>query len=186
MFERFTQKARAAVVGAQQEARALGHDRISSTHLLLALLDGDGVAARVLSRMEVDRDALVADLATLGGSDAQALEHLGIDLEAVRREAEATFGPGALNSSARGSGRGIRSRLLGGHLPFGADAKAALEQSLREAHGLQHRYLGTEHILLALVRSEHGAVAASLRRLGIAGDYDTVRRHVLHELASTA
>jgi ATP-dependent Clp protease ATP-binding subunit ClpA len=166
MFERFTPNARAAVIGAQQEARALGHDRIASTHLLLALLDSEG-----------------ADLTTLGGSDARALEHLGIDLDAVRREAEATFGPGALDRPARRSARGLRSRVLGEHLPFAADAKAALEQSLREAQALGHRYLGTEHLLLALVANQHGPVAASLRRVGVAGDYETIRSHVLDELA---
>jgi ATP-dependent Clp protease ATP-binding subunit ClpA len=183
MFERFTPKARAAVVGAQQEARALGHGRISSTHLLLALLDSEGVAAAVLHRIGVQRAALSADLTTLGGSDAQALEHLGIDLDAVRREAEATFGPGALDRPARRSARGLRSRVLGEHLPFAADAKAALEQSLREAQALGHRYLGTEHLLLALVANRHGPVAASLRRVGVAGDYETIRSRVLDELA---
>jgi ATP-dependent Clp protease ATP-binding subunit ClpA len=182
MFERFTPEARAAVIGAQQQARSLDHDRISPAHLLLALLDNDGVAATVLRRIGVQRDAVVADLMTLGGSDAQALEHLGIDLDAVRREAEATFGRGALDRPARRSARGLRSRVLGEHLPFAADAKAALEQSLREAQALRHHYLGTEHILLALVANPHGPVASALRRLGVAGAYETIRTHVLDEL----
>lgn len=186
MFELFTQEARAAVVEAQQQARDLGHDRISSTHLLLALLDGDAAAARVLRRIGVRRDTVIADLTTLGGSDAEALKHLGIDLDAVRREAEATFGPGALDRPAGRSARGLRARLLGEHLPFGADAKAALEQSLREAKTLRHHYLGTEHILLGLVANEHGAVPSALSRLGLTGDYGTVRTYVLDELARTA
>jgi ATP-dependent Clp protease ATP-binding subunit ClpA len=186
MFERFTRVARAAVVGAQQEAVALGHDEIFGQHVLLSLMDVDGVAARVLRRIGVQRDAVVTDITTLGKSDAQALNHIGIDLDAVRSQVEAAFGPGALDRPRhRPTGR-IRHRVFGEHLPFSADAKTALEQALREAQTLQHNYIGTEHILLGLVANQKGPVAGALRRLRVAGDYEAVKAAVLDELARMA
>lgn len=182
MSERFTRDARAVVVGAQHEARALGHEEIVAQHLLLALLDVDGIAARVLRRIEVRRDAIVTDMATLGSSDAQALDLIGIDLDAVRSQVETTFGPGALDRRRRRPTGRIRRRLLGEHVPFSAGAKKALELALREAQALQHTYIGTEHILLGLAANPHGPVAGTLRRLGVAGDYETVKTTVLDEL----
>src|SRR5260221_7348359 len=93
MFERFTDRARRVVVLAQEEARMLNHDHIGTEHLLLGLIDeGQGVAA-------------------------EALESLGISLEAVRREVE----------EITGRGRRAPSRAH----PFPPPAKTALGQSVR-------------------------------------------------------
>src|SRR5215471_11559119 len=113
MFERFTDKARRVVVLAQEEARRLGHTYIGTEHILLGLL------------REED------------GSAAQALDSLGIGLQAARDRAEAEAG--------RGPGQS-------GHVPFTPEAKRTLELSLREALQLGQNYIGTEHILLGLVR----------------------------------
>jgi ATP-dependent Clp protease ATP-binding subunit ClpA len=185
MFERFTQGARDVVVDAQQQAMALGHREILAGHLLLGLLDVDGVGARILRGLGVQRDAVAAEMAALVNSDADALGSIGIDLDAVRRRAEAAFGPGALDRPRRRAGS-LRSRLLGDHIPFTAAAKKALEQALREAQALRHSYIGTEHILLGLVADEHGPVAGTLRRLGVTQDADAVRAHVREELRRTA
>lgn len=183
MFERFTHEARAAVIGAQELARAMQSAEISAQHLLLALLDADDIAARVLGRVGVERDAVVADMTALGEADAAALDRLGIDLQAVRSQVDATFGPGALDSPPRRPSGGLLQRLLGEHIPFTGEAKKALESSLREARKLTHAYLGTEHILLGLVANDHGSVAGTLRRLGVPDAYDTVRAAVLEELS---
>ena len=98
MFERFTDAARGVVVDAQQQARTVGHSEIMAEHLLLAILaDGDSIGARVLRGLGVEREVLVREVAALGLSDDEALRAIGVDLAAVRRQAEAAFGPGALD-----------------------------------------------------------------------------------------
>ncbi len=145
MFERFTDRARRVVVLAQEEARMLNHDHIGTEHLLLGLIDeGQGVAA-------------------------EALESLGISLEAVRREVEEITGRGR--------------RAPSGHIPFTARAKTALEQSLREALQLGHDYIGTEHILLGLTREKEGVAAQVLTRLG--ADLSRVRQQVIRLVRGT-
>ena len=117
MFERFTDAARAAVVGAQAEARALGHGWIGTEHLLLAVVqDPDRPVARQLAGLGLTHDRLHAEVVTtLGGhhDDGSALRDLGIDLDAVRARVEEQFGPGALDlppARARQGRRGLLRR----------------------------------------------------------------------------
>jgi ATP-dependent Clp protease ATP-binding subunit ClpA len=189
MFERFTDRARNAVTGAQSTARELGHNYIGTEHLLLALLEGDGIAARVLAGLGVTPDVVKRQvLAEVGRGpldpgDAEALGTIGIDLHEVQRRVEASFGPGALYWRP-GCGRGRRGvPLLGGHIPFTPRAKKVLELSLREALALKHNYIGTEHILLGLVREGEGLAMLVLTRLG-AGP-QAIRARVLDALRST-
>jgi len=187
MFERFTKPARDVVVDAQQQARALGHNEIAPEHILLGVLaDADGVAARVLQDLGVDRDAVLVEVATLGRSDADALRAIGVDLEAVRRQAEAAFGPGALDRPRRRRRGLFRAVPGGGHLPFSSPAKKVLEQALREALALKHNYIGTEHILLGLLAEERGSVPHTLRRLPTPVDAAAVRSRVIAELGRAA
>ena len=149
MFERFTEKARTVVVLAQQDARERGDSAIDTGHLLRALYAvPDNLALMVLEGFSVRRADVEADLAgdvvaTQGSSaaDADALAALGIDLDEVRRRVEDAFGPGALDRA-----QGPKRRFLGGHIPFA-----------REAISLGHNYIGTEHVLLALVRGDGAA-----------------------------
>jgi ATP-dependent Clp protease ATP-binding subunit ClpA len=172
MFERFTHSARQVVVLAQAEARRLDHTWIGTEHLLLGLLvEGHGIAARALVslglREESTRLAIVEALSAALPTepDPKALKTIGIDLDAVRRKVEETFGPGALDR--------VRSRKVGrqdsriGHIPFTPGAKKALELTLREALRLGDRHLDTEHILLGLLREGDGIAAQLLRRGGI-------------------
>ena len=107
MFERFTDRARNVLVDAQAAARRLGHGYIGTEHILLALLQGDGIAARVLGGLgitpaAVEREVLAeVGRGPFGQRDAEALGAIGIDLEEVRRRVEASFGPGALVLAAR-------------------------------------------------------------------------------------
>src|SRR5919199_5286442 len=102
MFERFTDSARQATVDAQLAARRLGHGHIGTEHLLLGLLETDGIAAQVLRGLGVTPAAVEREVLAevgrgpLGERDAEALEAIGIDLDEVRRRVEANFGPGAL------------------------------------------------------------------------------------------
>ena len=153
MFERFTQEARAVVLLAQDEATALEADRIGAEHLLLGLAAERGAAARVLEPLGLGHGALRAELEQSGaGLDADALASIGIDLDEVRRRVEESFGPGALGGHRKG------------RRPFSPEAKKALELALREAIALGDRHIGSEHILLGVVRDPGEPVAGVLRR----------------------
>jgi ATP-dependent Clp protease ATP-binding subunit ClpA len=122
---------------------------------------------------------------TLDEGDAEALRVIGIDLDEVRRRIEATFGAGALErtASARRRRRG-RGRACGpsvGHIPFTPRAKKVLELALREAKALRHDYIGTEHILLGLVRERDGLAAGMLAERDVS---DERVRTVVSELLS--
>ena len=104
------------------------------------------------------------------GVAATALESLGISLEAVRRQVEEIIGQGGSSPS--------------GHLPFTPRAKKVLELSLREALQLGHNYIGTEHILLGLIREGEGVAAQVLVNAG--ADLSRVRRQVGQLLADVA
>jgi ATP-dependent Clp protease ATP-binding subunit ClpC len=101
------------------------------------------------------------------GVAARALESLGISLEAVRAQVTEIIGQGQSAPT--------------GHIPFTPRAKKVLELSLREALELGHNYIGTEHILLGLLREGEGVAAQILVRLG--ADRDRVREQVIQLLS---
>jgi len=101
------------------------------------------------------------------GVAAKALESLGISLEAVRAQVEEIIGQGQQAPS--------------GHIPFTPRAKKVLELSLREALQLGHNYIGTEHILLGLIREGEGVAAQVLVKLG--ADLNRVRQQVIQLLS---
>src|SRR5260370_35689821 len=101
------------------------------------------------------------------GAAAKALESLGISLEAVRQQVEEIIGQGQQAPS--------------GHIPFTPRAKKVLELSLREALQLGHDYIGTEHILLGLIREGEGVAAQVLLKLG--ADLSRVRQQVTQLLS---
>jgi ATP-dependent Clp protease ATP-binding subunit ClpA len=192
MFERFTEPAREVVVLAQGEARTLRHGYIGTEHLLMGVLrEGTGVGSRVLEGLGIGLETVRADVVNVIGrgptqgeeQDAEALRAIGIDIDEVRRRIEEAFGPGALDRSVRGRRRRRRAGRCSpvGHIPFTPKAKKVLQLSLREATALGHNYIGTEHILLGLVR-EHEGVASQLLRDRGAGERD-VRRLVAEEIA---
>ena len=180
MFERFTEKARTVVVLAQQQARERGDDTIDTGHLLRALfVVPDNLAVTVLEGFSVRRADVEADLerrrptTATGTPDAAALAALGIDLDEVRRRVEEAFGPGALDRVRR-----PRARRWRGHIPFAKGSRKALELALREAVALGHNYIGTEHMLLGLLRTE-GLAQDVLAARGVRLD---VARVIVEEL----
>ena len=171
MFERFTDEARQAIVLAQEEAVALHHGWIGTEHLLLGVLRADGDGARLLKAFGVELAVVREDVVRIIGRgeediDRDALATLGIDLDAVRERVEKAFGPGALS----------RRERFGGHVPFTARAKKALELTLREDLALGARGLRAEHLVLALLREGDGVAAQILHARGVA--YDAVRARV--------
>ncbi|WP_436798847.1 Clp protease N-terminal domain-containing protein [Micromonospora profundi] len=178
MFERFTDRARSVVRRALEEARDEGQRPVGTEHLLLALLADDaGLASRVLADAGVRADDLRARIrqhtatggAGLGDADAAALREIGIDLAAIVARIEQSFGPDALREAVPAPRRRWgRKRCLGG--PFSSRSKKALELSLREALRLRHRHIGTEHILLGVLREGGGLGALVLTESGVGLD----------------
>ncbi|GAB7052136.1 Clp protease N-terminal domain-containing protein [Catenuloplanes indicus] len=190
MFERFTAEARAVVVQAQAEARELGHTRIGTEHVLLALLGADaGEAGYVLRGAGLDRDDVRAriqallDKPALGPEDAAALRAIGIDLDAVLARMDETFGMQPVEPQPE-PGRRWWQLPKGGHIPFSSHAKKTLELALREALALRSRELRPEHILLGLLREKQGLGARVLADAGL--DLEVLRQDVLATLPKAA
>ena len=123
--------------------------------------------ARMLNHNYIGTEHILLGLIHEGeGVAAKALESLGISLEAVRQQVEEIIGQGQQAPS--------------GHIPFTPRAKNVLELALREALQLGHNYIGTEHILLGLIREGDGVAAQVLVKLG--GDLNRVRQQVIQLL----
>jgi len=124
--------------------------------------------ARLLNHNYIGTEHILLGLIHEGeGVAAKALESLGISLEAVRNQVEEIIGQGGASPS--------------GHIPFTPRAKKVLELSLREALQLGHNYIGTEHILLGLIREGEGVAAQVLVKLG--ADLSRVRQQVIQLLS---
>jgi ATP-dependent Clp protease ATP-binding subunit ClpA len=149
MFERFTDRARRVIVLAQEEARTLDHDSIRPEHMVLGLIQSEGVAAI-------------------------AMREAGVDLDRVRERVI-----GAESTRARGK-RGVRARMY--QLPFSPKAKKVLEMSLREALRLGHDYIGTEHILLGVIRGTEDEADGFQAIVGV--DLADLRNRVIRHVQS--
>lgn len=177
MFERFTGAARDTVIRARTEATSRGDRTVDTEHLLLALTDaGAGIAYTVLRRAGVDRATVLAAInrhATarrpLSEEDAVALRTVGIDLDAVIAQVEESFGPGALDAPIEPARRSRFGRRSGGR-GFTPAAKKAIELALREAIRCKHNFIGTEHLLLGLLRGGDGLAATILAEAGTSTD----------------
>ncbi|WFE64729.1 Clp protease N-terminal domain-containing protein [Micromonospora sp. WMMD714] len=193
MFERFTDRARAVVRAAVEQARSDGRRPVGTAHLLLAVLDdGDGLAGQVLTEAGVDPDdvrARVRRQTTAGGgtgldeADAAALREIGIDLAAIVARIEDSFGPDALREAVPAPRRRWWTHRPGGG-PLSPRSRTVLELALREAVRLRHRHIGTEHILLGLLRESGGRGAQALTEAG--ADLDDLRRRVESALRTAA
>jgi ATP-dependent Clp protease ATP-binding subunit ClpC len=144
MFERFTERARAVVTLAQEEARSMCHGYIGTEHILGGLLlEEDGVSACVLREM-------------------------GMTVEAWREDMERICDQS-------------RAEAVTGQIPFTPRAKKVLELALREALSLGHNYIGTEHILLGLLREGEGIGQRILTERGL--DSGTITDGVIRMLS---
>ncbi|MFI2281760.1 Clp protease N-terminal domain-containing protein [Nocardia beijingensis] len=141
-FARFTPRARAVVMAAQEAARTAGNREIAVGHVVLGLLtEPRGLAV-------------------------QELLHQGVSVDVISAAATASLPPSEGDVPAL--------------VPFGAEAKKVLELTFREALRLGHNYIGTEHILLALLEQENGA--GLLSDLGV--DKADAETHLVELLAS--
>ena len=141
-LDRFTKRARQALVFAQEEAQHLGHRWIGTEHLLLGLLrEEQGIAAKVLTQM-------------------------GVNIERVRRMVAETLGHSG--------------QLPASPVELAPDAKRVLELAIDEARRLGHNFIGTEHLLLGLIREGQGIAAGILESNGL--DLELVRQETLRQM----
>ncbi|MEE9269344.1 MAG: ATP-dependent Clp protease ATP-binding subunit [Candidatus Krumholzibacteria bacterium] len=147
MHDRFTDRVRRVIYYARDEASRLQHDYIGTEHLLLGIVrEGEGIAAKVLSKLD-------------------------LDFEQIQQ---------AVESMVKSSG----GTLTIGEIPFTPRAKRVLELAIEEARLLGHNYVGTEHLLLGLIREGEGVAAQVLAELGV--DRKRVREEVLKLLGPSA
>ena len=145
-FDKFTERARKVLQLAQEEAQRFNHNYIGTEHLLLGLVrEGDGVAARVLSNMNVQ-------------------------LPKVRSAVEFIIGRG--------------EATVVGDIGLTPRAKKVLELAVDEGRRLNHHYIGTEHLLLGLVREGEGIAAGVLESLGV--NLEKVRSQVMQVVSQTS
>ena len=124
--------------------------------------------AKLLNHNYIGTEHILLGLIHEGeGVAAKALESLGISLESVREQVQEIIGTG--------------QQAPTGHIPFTPRAKKVLELSLREALQLGHSYIGTEHLLLGLIREGEGVAAQVLTKLG--ADTNRVRQQVIQLLS---
>jgi Clp amino terminal domain, pathogenicity island component len=180
VFERFTAEARSVVVRAQEDARELGQPSIGTPTILLGVAEARARQAAAPRTRSASARTTSATTSAAGRCDAirhsptRTRTRFGASGSTWTRSGvrSRTFGPGALDR-----GRGSR-----GHIPFTRGAKKALELSLREAIALGHKQIGTEHLLLGLVRDECSSAASILEARGV--ERGRVRAQVLREIAS--
>src|SRR5262245_57788323 len=140
----FTDRVRKVLQMAREEAARLHHEYVGTEHILLGLI-GEGVAAAVLT-------------------------NLNVDLEDIQQKIEETVKKGKAAAAA------------GPDLPYTSRAKKVLELAMSEARELNHSYVGTEHLLLGLLREEKGIAAQVLTDAGV--NLEQARAETLRLLGS--
>jgi ATP-dependent Clp protease ATP-binding subunit ClpC len=160
----FTERVRRVLSRAREEAFALRHEYVGTEHILLALLEGGGVAQATL-------------------------ENLGVNTADVRTKVLDTVVPGRADSgSTAGASGGILETIAdtlfprGPDLPYTSRAKKVLELAMSEARNLRHSYVGTEHMLLGVLREERGVGAQVLASFGLS--VESVRDEVVRVLGT--
>jgi ATP-dependent Clp protease ATP-binding subunit ClpC len=153
IFTRFTDRSRASVEAAIEEARMLGHDSVGDEDLLLGILRADeGVAADVLTSLGVTLEGAREESEEMLSS---ALSSIGISLTEVRREA----------------GEAFEMRIPDYRkIPLSPLAKNALVSARKEMRRLGDNHLGTEHVLLGIARNEDGTALRLLAGLGVSAE----------------
>ena len=149
-FKRLTDRSRNCVQAAFEEARMLGHDSLGDEDLLLGVLrDDEGIAAEALTTLGVTLEGAREESQEML---SDALSSIGISFEDMRREA----------------GDAFEMRIPDNRrIPFSPRAKKALVEARKEMRGLGDNYLGTEHVLLGMLRNEEGTAVRMLAGMGV-------------------
>lgn len=150
IFNRLTDNSRRCVEAAFEEARMLGHDSLGDEDLLLGLLRAEeGIGAEALTSLGVTLEGAREESEEMF---SEALSSIGISLEDMRREAGDAF-----------EMRIPENRRI----PYSPRAKKALVEARKEMRKLGDNYLGTEHVLLGMLRSEDGTAVRMLAGMGV-------------------
>ena len=150
IFARLTDRSRASVEAAFEEARALGHDALGDEDLLLGILRADeGIAAEALASLGVTLEGAREESEEML---SDALSFIGISLEEVRREAGDAFDMSIPEDRK---------------IPYSPRAKNALVEARKETRRLGDGHLGAEHVLVGILRDEEGTAVRLLGRLGV-------------------
>ena len=150
IFNRFTRETRACVEAAVEEARGLGHDSVGDEDLLMGILRaGEGMGAAALSSLGVTLEGAREESERML---SDALSSIGISLEEVRREAGDAFEMRVPDDR---------------RIPFSPRAKGALEGALKEAIRFRSNRIGTEHVLLGILRNTDGTAVRMLAGMGV-------------------
>jgi len=131
MFERFTDRARKVMAVANEQCRQFNHQYIGTEHIFLGLVKE-------------------------GGTGAEVLKNLGVDIEKMLPEVEQLF-----------KLKGGSDKVAEGKIPQTQNAIKVIEYVIEEARNLNHDYIGTEHILLGLLRVSEGVASQVLVNLGV-------------------
>jgi ATP-dependent Clp protease ATP-binding subunit ClpC len=153
IFTRFTDRSRASVEAATEEARMLGHDSVGDEDLLLGILRADeGIAVEALTSLGVTLEGAREESEEMLSA---ALSSIGISLTELRREA----------------GDAFEMRIPDDRkIPLSPLAKNALVDARREMRRLGDNHLGAEHVLLGIARNEDGTAVRMLSRMGISAE----------------
>jgi len=147
---RFTDRSRASVEAAFQEARMLGHDSLGDEDLLLGILrSGEGIGAAALASLGVTLEDARDECE---GMLSEALSSIGISLEDIRHEAGDAFDMSLPDDRK---------------IPYSPRAKNALVRARKELRRLGDNHLGTEHVLLGILGNEDGTAVRMLGRLSV-------------------
>jgi ATP-dependent Clp protease ATP-binding subunit ClpA len=165
MFERLSESARAAIVGAEEIAIELRSSTIDVGHLLYGLAEGrEDTAGTPLHEAGITPNAVRQLLprvnAPMKDLDTEALRAIGIDYDGVRAAVEKTFGEGALESAADRRGGDASTRRP----RFTVEAKKSLEQGLRVSEELHNKVITPGHLLLGLLRLDDDFVSTAVAR----------------------
>jgi len=185
MWQRFTERARRVILLGQEEATQMDSGHVGSEHLLLGLVRAsEGAGAAVLQKLGVSaeqvRAAVEAELPPSTASQSKdpsaALFNLSAALEVLGKHFQLSpeqigqIEEQALRQLRKSSARSTEPKLT-------SKAKRVLELAAEEARRMHHNYIGTEHLLLALLREQNEPAAAVLHKLGLSLE-DTRRRVV--------
>jgi ATP-dependent Clp protease ATP-binding subunit ClpA len=185
MFERFHADARQAVVAARREAACLGQRDIGCSHLLLGIMSEPGTpGALALTAAGLDLAGLRTRIAAATRPpaeplDADALASVGIDLDTVRRAAEAAFGQGALDRAAVPVLESPR-----GTMRLTRPARKSLELALRAAVRLHSGHISSGHMVLGLIDQGNNGALMALTAAG--ADIAALQADVMARLAAAA
>jgi excisionase family DNA binding protein len=168
-FKNFTEKARKAMLLSVDEARRLEHNYVGTEHLLLGLVsEGEGVAAHVLSSFGVELDKTRNEIVSMLNHGREKSNPVLGKIKTAMHQGEIVFA-------------GRQAALTG-------RAKKVMGLAVDEASLLGHPYIGTEHLLLGILREGEGLAVGALENLGV--DLEKIRRETLqmlkHEDASRA